>query len=148
MREFNAILRLCGVQGLLSLFKSVPETRFALIRLGHSGFGGSQAVFWTVLGDMSSGAQRGKTCCQDGTDVPVELAFRLSSFKKRLGVVDFFCSEEEPLPWVEPELLLFCLELEEPLLDLLSDLCSDLFPEDPEAQVSWESSPFHSSIMH
>jgi len=63
-------------------------------------------------------------------------------------VVDF-CLEEEPLPWVEPELLLFCLELEEPLLDLLldlleSDLCSDLFPEDLEAWVSWESSPFHS----
>src|SRR5882724_2361139 len=62
------------------------------------------------------------------------------SFKERLGVVDFFCSEEEPLPWVELELLFFCLELEEPL----PDLCSDLFPEDPEAWVSWESSPFHS----
>jgi len=63
--------------------------------------------------------------------------------------VDFFCSEEEPLPWVEPDLLFFCLELEEPLPDLLldlleSDLCSDFFPEDPEARVSWESSPFHS----
>src|SRR5882724_8161785 len=71
------------------------------------------------------------------------------SFEERLGVVGFFCSEEEPLPWVELELLLFCLELEEPLpdrlLDLLeSDLCSDLFPEDPEAWVSQESSPFHS----
>jgi len=67
--------------------------------------------------------------------------------------VDFFCSEVEPLPWVEPEFLFFCLELEEPLPDLLSDLLesdfgSDLFPEDLEAQVSWESSPFHSSIMH
>jgi len=46
-------------------------------------------------------------------------------------VVDFFCSEEELLPWVEPELLFFCLELEEPFLDLLldlleSDLCLDL----------------------
>ena len=68
------------------------------------------------------------------------------------GVVDFFCSEVEPLPWVEPELLFFCLELEEPLPDLLSDLLEsdiglDLLPEapeDPEAQVSWESSPFHS----
>src|SRR5882724_2943597 len=71
------------------------------------------------------------------------------SFKERSGVVDFFCLEEEPLPWVEPELLLFCLELEEPFLDLLSDLleldsCSDLLPEDLEAQVLWESSPFHS----
>src|SRR5882724_11934349 len=74
------------------------------------------------------------------------------SFKERSGVVDFFCSEEEPLPWVEPELLFFCLELEEPLLDLLSDLleldlCSDLFPEDPEAWVSQESSPFHSQYQ-
>src|SRR5882724_8043315 len=63
-------------------------------------------------------------------------------------MVDFFCLEVEPLPWVEPELF-FCLELEEPLPDLLSDLlesdfCLDLFPEDPETRVSWESSPFHS----
>jgi len=28
-------------------------------------------------------------------------------------VVGFFCSEVEPLPWVEPELLFFCLECEE-----------------------------------
>jgi len=93
--------------------------------------------------------KRGKACCQDSTDVPVELAFIFPSFKERSGVVDFFCLEEEPLPWVEPELLLFCLELEEPFLDLLSDLleldsCSDLLPEDLEAQVLWESSPFHS----
>src|SRR5882724_7531739 len=69
------------------------------------------------------------------------------SFEERSGVVDFFCLEEEPLPWVELEWLFFCLELEEPLLDLLSDLlesdlCSDLFPEDLEARVSRESSPF------
>ena len=71
------------------------------------------------------------------------------SFEERSGVVDCFCSEVEPLPWVEPELLFFCLELEEPLLDLLSDLLesdfgSDLFPEAPEPQVLQESSPFHS----
>jgi len=41
--------------------------------------------------------------------------------------VDFFCSEVEPLPWVEPELLFFCLELEEPLPDLLSDLLESDF---------------------
>ena len=29
-----------------------------LIRLGCSGFGGSQAGFWTVLGDVSSGATK------------------------------------------------------------------------------------------
>jgi len=74
------------------------------------------------------------------------------SFTERSGAVDFFCLEVEPLPWVEPELLFFCLELEEPLPDLLSDLlesdfCSGLFPEDPEAQVSWESSPFHFPVL-
>src|SRR5882724_13599706 len=36
------------------------------------------------------------------------------SFQGRLGVVGFFCSEVEPLPWVEPKLLFFCLECEEP----------------------------------
>ena len=67
-------------------------------------------------------------------------------FEERLGVVGFFCSEVEPLPWVEPELLLFCLECEVPLPDLLSDLevsdfCSVLFPEVPEVQVSQDTSP-------
>src|SRR5882724_9327156 len=71
------------------------------------------------------------------------------SFEERSGTLGFFCSEVEPLPWVEPELWFFCLGLEEPLLDLLSDLlesdlCSDLFPEDPEARVSQESSPLRS----
>src|SRR5882724_11155822 len=71
------------------------------------------------------------------------------SFKERSGVVDFFCWEVEPLPWVEPELLLFCLDWEEPLPDLWSDLdesdfCLDLVPEDPEAWVLWETSAFHS----
>ena len=69
------------------------------------------------------------------------------SFEERLGVMDFFCSEVEPLPWVEPELLLFCLE--EPLPDLLldleeSDFCLDLFLEVLEVHVSWETSLHHS----
>src|SRR5882724_8970537 len=77
------------------------------------------------------------------------------SFEERSGTLGFFCSEVEPLPWVEPELWFFCLGLEEPLPDLLSDLlesdlCSDLFPEDPEARVLQESSPlrsqYHASI--
>src|SRR5882672_12607239 len=58
--------------------------------------------------------------------------------------VDFFESEEEPLLWVEPELLSFCLDLDLPDLesDLAeSDLLSDLLPEEPEVWVSWESSP-------
>src|SRR5882724_11373700 len=68
------------------------------------------------------------------------------SFEERSGVVDFFCSEVEPLPWVEPKLLFFCLDYKEPLPDLLSDLgesdfCSVLFPEVPEVQVSQDTSP-------
>ena len=54
-------------------------------------------------------------------------------------MVDFFCLEVEPLPWVEPELL-FCFKLEEPLPALLSnllesDFCSVLLLEAPEVQV-------------
>src|SRR5882724_4604314 len=74
------------------------------------------------------------------------------SFEEMSGVVGFFCLEVEPLPWVEPELLLFCLECEEPLLDLLSDLeesdfCSVLFLEVPEARVSWDTSLHHSQYQ-
>jgi len=32
--------------------------RFVLIRFGCSGFGGSRAGFWTVLGNVSSGATK------------------------------------------------------------------------------------------
>src|SRR5882724_7957359 len=35
------------------------------------------------------------------------------SIEERLRVVDFFCLEVEPLPWVELELF-FCLDWEEP----------------------------------
>src|SRR5882724_2071583 len=74
------------------------------------------------------------------------------NFEERLGVVGFFWSEVEPFPWVEPELLFFCLECEEPLLDLLSDLeesdfCSVLFPEVPEARVLWDTSPRRSQYQ-
>jgi len=77
----------------------------------------------------------------------------LLSLEDRLGVVAFFCSEVEPLLWVEPELVFFCFE--EPLPDLLSDLLeldlgSDLFLEDPDARVSRETSlcrsQYHASI--
>jgi len=69
------------------------------------------------------------------------------SFEERLREVDF-CLEVEALPWVEPELLLFCLDFQELLPDLLSDLeelyfCLDLFLEVPEVWVSWENSPFN-----
>ena len=65
------------------------------------------------------------------------------------GVVDFFCSEVEPFPWVEPELLFFCLDCKEPLPDLLSDLeesdfCLVLFLEVLEARVLRDTSPHHS----
>src|SRR5882724_1575284 len=71
------------------------------------------------------------------------------SFKERSGVVDFFCLEVEPLPWVELKLLLFCLDCEEPLPDLLSDLeesdfCLVLFLEVLEAWVLQDTSPRHS----
>jgi len=63
-------------------------------------------------------------------------------------VVYFFCLEEEPLPLGRAGVVVLLLELEEPLPDLLSDLfeldlCFGL-PEDLEAWVSQESSPFHS----
>ena len=46
-------------QGLLSLFSIHAGRRgFVLIRLGHLGFGRNRAGFWTVLGDMSSGATK------------------------------------------------------------------------------------------
>ena len=70
-------------------------------------------------------------------------------FQRKVGSGGLLLFGRGALPWVEPELLFFCLELEEPLPDLLSDLleldlCLDLFPEDPEAWVSRESSPFRS----
>src|SRR5882724_3069902 len=38
--------------------------------------------------------RRGKSCCQDGTDILVELASCLSQVsKKGQGMVEFFCSE-------------------------------------------------------
>src|SRR5882724_3500359 len=72
----------------------------------------------------------------------------LPSLEDRSGVVGF-CLVVEPLFWVELELVFFCFECEEPLPDLLSDLlesdfCSDLFLEDPYAQVSQETSLPHS----
>src|SRR5882724_9606733 len=131
-----------------SVFFQIHARRhgFVLIRLGCSGFGRSQAGFWTVLGNVSSGATEEAKLVVKTALTFLGVSFpSFPSFIEMSGVVDFFCSEVEPLPWVEPELLFFCLELEEPLPDLLSDLLesdfsSDLFPEDLEAWVSWESS--------
>src|SRR5882724_4213014 len=92
--------------------------------------------------------KRGRACCQDGS-LSWGVSFpSLPSLEDRSGVVGFR-SVVEPLFWVELELVFFCFECEEPLPDLLSELleldfCSDLFPEDPDAQVSWETSPHHS----
>src|SRR5882724_7030998 len=81
--------------------------------------------------------KRGKVCYQDGTVSPGELAFCLSQVSRKGREWWASCSEVEPLLWVKPELLFFCLECEEPLPDLLSDLeesdfCLVLFPEDLE----------------
>ena len=65
--------------------------------------------------------------------------------------MDFFRSEEEPLLWVELELLSFCLDLDLPDLesDLVeSDLLLDLLLEDTEVWVSQESSLYIPSIVH
>jgi len=61
-------------------------------------------------------------------------------------VVDFFCLEVEPCLG-RARVVVLCLELEEPLPDLLldlleSDFCLDLFPEDQKLGFV-ESSPFH-----
>ena len=55
-------------------------------------------------------------------------------------MVDFFCSEVEPLLWVELELLLFYLDCKEPFPDWGSDFArldfrSDLLLEDLELPV-------------
>ena len=65
-----------------------------------------------------------------------------------MGGVSFF-SEVLPLLKVVPELLFFCLDCEEPLLDLVldfdeSDLGLDLWVDDPEVGFSWAISAQHS----
>src|SRR5882724_8444055 len=131
-----------------SFFKSVPEDMdlswsvFDALALEKAkvDFGQSLAMCPEVPQKRQSLLSR-RRCLSWGVSFP-----SFPSFEERSGVVAFFCSEVEPLPWVEPELLLFCLECEEPLPDLLSDLeesdfCSVLFPEDPEARLSRDTSP-------
>jgi len=120
--------------------------QICLNRLGCSGFGRAELDFGQSLATCS--ATKEQACCQDSADVPVELLLSFPSLKKgREWWTSLF--RRGTLALGRAELLLFCLELEEPLPDLLSDLlesdlCSDLFPEDPEAQVLRESSPFRS----
>jgi len=72
---------------------------------------------------VSSGAtKKGKACCQDSADTPVDLLSGLSKFQRKSGAVDFFCSEEEPFALSRARVVVFLLGIEEPLPDLLSDL--------------------------
>jgi len=92
-------------RGLLSLFSN-PCWRhgFVMIRPGCSGFGRSRAGFWTVLGNVSRGATKEAKFVVKMALSLLGLSFlSFLSFEARSGVVDFFCSEVEPLPWVEPE---------------------------------------------
>jgi len=133
MRKFNTILGSCGVLRTdQSFFESVPEDvdlSWSVLDIwaleeAEVDFGQSLAMCPEVPPKRQSLLSR--QCCHScGVS---SLSFL--SFKARSRVVDFFCLEVEPLPWVEPELLLFCLDWEEPLPDLLSDLeeldfCSD-----------------------
>src|SRR5882724_3777253 len=152
MREFNAILGSCGVSRTAQSFF---ESELVDMDLSCSAFDAraldeAKVDFGQSLVMCPEAPQKrqnllSRWCCLSwGVNFP-----SFPSFEERSGVVDFFCSEVEPLPWVELELLFFCLELEEPFPDLLSDLlesdlCSDLFPDDLEAQVLQESSPFRS----
>src|SRR5882672_5433089 len=142
MREFNAILGSCKVSRTAqSFFESMLEDMdlscsvldAQALEEAEVDFGQSLVMCLEVPQKRHSLLSR-QRCRSWGISL---LSF--PSFEERSGV-DFFRSEEEPLLWVEPELS-FCLDLY--LLDLLSDLLSDLFPEEPEAQFSWESSPFH-----
>src|SRR5882724_10010906 len=135
MREFNAILRSCGVSRTAqSFFESEPVDAdlswpvFDALALEEAkvDFGQSLATCPEVPQKRQSLLSR-QHCLTWGVSFPA-----FPSFEERSGVVGFFCSEVEPLPWVEPEYLFFCLECEEPLPDLLSDLeesdfCSVLF---------------------
>src|SRR5882724_5081851 len=152
MREFNTILGSCGVlRTAQSFFKSeLVDVDFSCsvfdalaLEEAEVDFGQSLAMCPEVPQKRQSLLSR-QRCLSWGVNFP-----SFPSFKERSGVVDFFCLEVEPLPWVEPGLLFFCLDWEEPLPDLLSDLlesdfCSELFPEVPEVWVLWETSPFHS----
>jgi len=84
------------------------------------------------FGDVSGGtAKEAELVVKVGAVSPGELVFRLFRVWKTDGWW-LLCSEVEPLPWVELELVFFCFEelFARLVSDLLeSDLGSDLFPE-------------------
>src|SRR5467141_3667361 len=153
MREFNAILGLCVVSRTAqSFFESeLVDTDLSCsvfdaraLEEAEVDFGQSLATCPEALQKRQSLLSR-RRCLSWGVSFP-----SFPSLEDRSGVVAFFCSEVEPLLWVEPELGFFCFE--EPLQDLLSDLLesdlgSDLFPEDPDAHVLRETS-LHRSQCH
>jgi len=96
-REFNAILRSCGVCRTAQSWRKprwILDSPWQCVQRCH---------------------KRGRVCDQDGAVTPGELAFCLSWVlrKVRSGWLLLFGSE--PLPWVEPVLLFFYLNWEEPL---------------------------------
>src|SRR5882724_10226229 len=151
MREFNAILRSCGVSRTAqSFFKSeLVVTDLSCSAFDARALDESKVDFGQSLVTCPEAPQKrqsllSRRCCLSwGVSFP-----SFPSLEDRSGVVGFHLVVE-PLFWVEPELVFFCFECEEPLPDLLSDLlesdfCLDLFPEDPDARVLWETSPHHS----
>src|SRR5882724_11903053 len=151
MREFNAILGSCGVSRTAqSFFESEPVdadlscSAFDAWALDEAEVDFGQSLVTCLEAPQKRQSLLSRQCCLSwGVSFP-----SLPSLEDRSGVVGF-CLVVEPLFWVEPELVFFCFECEEPFLDLLSDLLEsdfglDLFPEDPDAQVSWETSPHHS----
>src|SRR5467141_4626254 len=146
LREFNAILGSCIVSRTAQSFF---ESKLVDADLSCSVFDAraldeAEVDFGQSLATCPEVPQKrqsllsSRRCLSWGVSFP-----SLPSLEDRSGVGAFFCSEVELLPRVEPELVFFCFE--EPLLDLLSDLLesdlgSDLVLEDPDAQVSWETS--------
>jgi len=96
--------------------------------------------------------KRGKACCQDSADIPVELAFHLSQVSKK-GQEWWTSSVWKLSPCLGRAgvvIVLFVIGRTFARLVIRPErvrLLLDLFPKDPEAWVSWESSPFHSSIV-
>src|SRR5882672_8626219 len=150
MREFNTILGSCEVlRTAQSFFESMQEdVDWSYSVLDAQGLEEAKVDFGQSLEMCPEVPQKRQSllsrwrCLSWGVSFP-----SFPSLEDRSGVVAFFCSEVEPLLWVEPELVFFCFE--EPLLDLLSDLLEsdlglDLFPEGPDARVSRETSLRHS----
>jgi len=97
---FNAILRLCRVLRTAQSFFGSPcwKTWTVLIRLGCLGFAEAKLDLDSPWQHVQQRHKRGKCVVKTALMFLWELAFCLSWVSKRSGVVDFFCSEVEPLP--------------------------------------------------